>query len=133
MLKGVAFSWYWFQLPYFMFASWMLLLGVTWTTSAMVVYVRDIQHVIPIIMRAMFFLTPIFWSLSMFPEKYHNFLRLNPLYYIVEGYRSCLLYQKPFWTDQFAMVAFWSITLVFLIIGSYTFNKLSPNFADVEN
>ncbi len=133
MFNGVTVSWYWLQLPYFMLATWLLLLGVTWTTSALVVYVRDIQHIIPIIMRAMFFLTPIFWNISMFPEKYHNYFKLNPLYYLVEGYRSCLIYKQPFWSDSFSMAAFWAITVIFLFIGWYTFKKLSPTFADIEN
>ena len=133
ILNGVAVSWYWLQLPYYMLASWLLLLGVTWTTSALVVYVRDIQHVIPIVMRALFFLTPIFWNISMFPEKYRNYFKLNPLYYLVEGYRNCLIYRQPFWSDSFSMMAFWIITITFLFIGRHTFRKLSPTFVDIEN
>jgi lipopolysaccharide transport system permease protein/teichoic acid transport system permease protein len=133
MLNGVTVSWYWLQLPYFMLAGWLLLLGVTWTTSALVVYVRDIQHVIPIIMRGMFFLTPIFWNISMFPDQYHKYIKLNPLYYLVEGYRSCLIYKQPFWSDTFSMLAFWSVTGIFLLIGWHTFKRLSPTFADIEN
>jgi ABC-type polysaccharide/polyol phosphate export permease len=133
MLNGVTFSWYWLQLPYFMLAAWLLLLGLTWITSSVVVYVRDIHYFIPIIMRALFFLTPIFWNISMFPEKYHIYFKLNPLYYIVEGYRSCLIYKQPFWTDTTSMIAFWLITITFIVIGAYTFNKLSPGFTDIEN
>lgn len=133
MISGVTFSWYWLQLPYYMLASWLLLLGVTWTTSALVVYVRDIQHVIPIVMRALFFLTPIFWNISMFPEKYRIYFKLNPLYYIVEGYRNCLIYRQPFWSDTFSMMTFWIITFFFLFIGRHIFGKLSPTFSDIEN
>lgn len=133
ILNGVTFSWFWLQLPYYMFATWLFLLGVTWTTSALVVYARDIQHVIPIVMRALFFLTPLFWNISMFPEKYHNYFKLNPLFYLVEGYRNCLIYKQFFWSDTFSMTAFWVITFIFLFIGRYTFRKLSPTFADIEN
>ena len=132
IINGVDFSFYWLQLPYYMLAAWLLLLGVTWTTSALVVYVPDIQHVIPIVMRALFFLTPIFWNISMFPENYRNYLKLNPLYYLVEGYRNCLIYKQPFWSDIFSMISFWMITFIFLFIGRRTFRKLSPTFADIE-
>ena len=131
LLNGIGFSWYWFQLIYFMLASWLLLVGLTWFTSALVVYVRDLQYLIRIGMRAMFFLTPIFWDVKMFPEQYQHYLKLNPLYYIVEGYRMSLLYHQPFWSDGFAMVSFWMFTLFFLFAGAYVFKRLSPTFIDL--
>lgn len=130
LLHGFGFSWYWFQILYFMFASWLFLTGVTWLTSSVVIFLHDLQYIIGIVMRGLFFLTPIFWDLSMFPEKYQVYFKLNPLFYIVEGYRMSLLYHKPFWSDGFAMISFWTSTLFFLIVGAFVFKKLSPNFAD---
>jgi len=131
LLSGIGFSWYWFQLIYFMLALWLLLIGLTWFTSALVVYVRDLQYLISIGMRAMFFLTPIFWDITMFPEQYRHYFKLNPLYHIVEGYRMSLLYHQPFWSDGYAMLSFWVFTLIFLFTGAYVFKRLSPNFIDV--
>lgn len=130
LLHGIPFSWYWFQLPYFMFASWLFLIGITRLTSSVVVFVTDLQHVIGILLRGLFFLTPIFWDISMFPEQYRIYFKFNPLFYIVEGYRMCLIFHKPFWSDTVAMISFWIATLFFLIFGNYVFRKLSPNFAD---
>jgi len=129
-LHGFGFSWYWFQLVYFMFASWMFLIGITRLTASIVIFVNDLQYIIGIVMRGMFFLTPIFWSIEMFPEQYRIYFKLNPLYHIVDGYRMSLLYHKPFWNDGFAMWSFWIVTIFFLFAGTYVFRKLSPNFAD---
>lgn len=133
LFNGIGFSFYWFQLIYFMLAAWLLLTGLTWMSSAMLLFVPDLQHIISIGMRAMFFLTPIFWDLSIFPEKYHKILKLNPLFYLVEGYRMSLLYHKPFWSDSYAMLSFWMITLFFLFLGAFVFRRLKPYFADVSN
>jgi lipopolysaccharide transport system permease protein/teichoic acid transport system permease protein len=130
MFHGFGFSWYWFQLVYFMFASWMFLTGVTRLTASLVIFVQDLQYVIGIVLRGLFFLTPIFWSIDMFPEQYRIYFKLNPLYHIVEGYRMSLLYNKPFWSDGISMISFWIVTIFFLIAGTYVFKKLSPNFAD---
>jgi len=130
MFHGFGFSWYWFQLVYFMFASWMFLTGVTRLTASLVIFVQDLQYVIGIVLRGLFFLTPIFWSIDMFPEQNRIYFKLNPLYHIVEGYRMSLLYDKPFWSDGISMLSFWTVTIFFLISGTYVFKKLSPNFAD---
>lgn len=133
LFNGIGFSLYWFQLVYFMLGAWLLLTGLTWISSAMLIFVPDLQHVVGIAMRALFFLTPIFWDISIFPEKYHKFIKLNPLFYLVEGYRMSLLYHKPFWSDGYAMIAFWSFTLFFLFFGAYVFRRLKPYFADLSN
>ncbi len=128
---GIFPSWYWLQLPYYFFASAMLLIGLTWITSSLVVFITDIQYIINIFTRTLFFLTPIFWQLSMFPPKFRPFLKLNPMYHIVEGYRSCFLYHKPFWSDMYALIAFWVITISMLLFGGWVFRKLRPHFDDV--
>nr|NQU91752.1 ABC transporter permease [Bacteroidota bacterium] len=100
--SGVYPSWYWLQLVYFIFASGILLIGLTWITSSIVLFIWDVQYIINILMRTVFFLTPIFWDISMFPPKIVLLLKLNPLYHIVEGYRMCFLYHKPFWSDMYS-------------------------------
>jgi len=133
LFNGVPFSGYWFQLPYFMLAAWMLLTGLAWMSSALVLFIPDLQYIISISMRALFFLTPVFWDISIFPEKYHWIVKINPLFHLVEGYRMCLLYHEPFWSDIYAMISFWIITLFFLFFGSFVFKRLRPYFADVTN
>ena len=131
--NGIGFSIYWFQLLYFIFALWVLLIGTNWITSVLMVFVPDLQHIISIFMRALFFLTPVFWDISIFPAKYRIFLKINPLFHIVEGYRMSLLYHEPFWSDKYAFMFFWINTLGTLLLGFYIFTKLSPYVADINN
>ena len=128
---GVYPSFYWLQLVYYIFAAVVLLIGLSWITSSMMLFIEDIQYIINIIMRTAFFLTPIFWDISMFPPKIVIILKLNPLFHIVEGYRNCFLYHKPFWSDTYSFVSFWIITLTILITGIFVFKRLRPHFADV--
>ncbi len=124
-------SWYLLQLIYCFFASSVLLLGLTWITSSLVVFVWDINFIINIIMRGAFFLTPIFWNIEMFPHRFAAILKLNPLYHIVETYRMCFLYHKPFWSDTYSFVSFWIITIVILLLGAFVYKRLRPHFDDV--
>lgn len=128
---GVYPSWYWLQLLYYFFASSMLLIGLTWITSPLILFVKDLQYIISIFTRALFFLTPIFWEISIFPPNLKLILKLNPLYHIVEGYRACFLYHEPFWSDKYSLISFWIITIALLIFGRWFFNRLKPHFDDV--
>jgi len=131
IFSGIYPTLYWLQLVYFIFAASVLLVGISWITSSMILFIWDIQYIINILMRTAFFLTPIFWDMSMFPPKIALLLKLNPLFHIIEGYRMCILYHRPFWSDMYSFVSFWIITIVILITGVIVFKRLRPHFADV--
>lgn len=131
MLNGIYPSLYWLQIFYYILASCILLLGLSWFTSSVNLFFPDISNIISIILRFFFYLTPIFWNPSMLPEKYVFILKLNPLYYIVNGYRDSLLFKRPFWAEWQLMIYFWALTFIIIIVGIIVFSRLRPHFADV--
>ena len=122
---------YWLQIIYYLFALFILLLGLAWITSSAVVFFRDVGQLVSVIIQFGFWLTPIFWSIKMIPEKYHFLIKLNPLVYIIEGYRNSMIYHRWFWEDMYSTLYYWAITLTVFAIGSITFSKLRPHFSDV--
>jgi len=131
IISGVYPSIYWLQVLYYLGAACFLLIGLTWATSSIVLFFPDLQYIITITMRLLFFLTPIFWSTTKIPEQYMVILKLNPLLYIVEGYRDSLVFKTPFWEDLQGGLIFWSMAIGFFLIGILVFKKLRPHFADV--
>ena len=122
---------YWLQIPYYVFCTIILVLGITWMTSSIVVFFRDMGQIIAMVVQFGFWLTPIFWSMKILPEKYHSIIEYNPAYYIVEGYRDSLISNTWFWERADLSIQFWIITLVFFFVGAVVFRKLRPHFADV--
>jgi len=122
---------YWLQVFYYLFALIVLLLGISWITSSVVVFFRDLGQIIAMIIQFGFWLTPIFWSIDMIPKQYHWIIKLNPLVYIIEGYRDSMIYHKWFWEHPNETIYYWSFTIAIFIIGSITFKRLRPHFADV--
>ena len=122
---------YWIQIIYYLFATTVLLLGLSWITSSVVVFFKDIGQFVAMIIQFGFWLTPIFWSMKIVPEKYFWIIELNPMVYIIEGYRNSMIYHKWFWEDINMTIYFWSLTIVIFILGGLTFKKLRPHFADV--
>ena len=119
------------QLIYYLVATVLLTLGLSWITSSLTVFLKDVGQIVAMLLQFGFWLTPIFYSLKIVPEKYQFWMKLNPMYYIVEGYRDAFIYHEWFWEHKFLTLNFWSITFIVLSLGLYLFKKLKPHFADV--
>lgn len=131
LLHGFWPSIYWIQLPYYMLLTILFAMGLSWLTSAIRVFVKDIGSVIAILLQMGFWLTPIFWSLDHVPVKYHYIIQLNPAYYIVDGYRDTFISQVWFWEKPTWTIYYLVATLLVIIIGALVFKRLRPHFADV--
>ena len=119
------------QVLYYLFAAVILLLGLSWMTSSIIIFLRDTGQIVSMIIQFGFWLTPIFWSLKLVPEKYQGYIKLNPVYYIIEGYRNSFINKVWFWEHARLTVYFWSITGVIFVLGAIVFRRLRPHFADV--
>lgn len=138
---GVLFLMFWLygyppniynlQIIYYLISTIILILGLSWLTSSLVVFLRDIGQFVGMSLQFLFWLTPIFWSIKVIPVKYQLFFKLNPLFYIVEGFRNSFIQQKWFWQDPLQMLFFWSVTLGLFALGAIIFRRLRPHFADV--
>jgi ABC-type polysaccharide/polyol phosphate export permease len=122
---------YQLQIFYYSFILFLFLTGLSWVVSALNVFLKDVGQVVNIILQFGFWLTPIFWSFNQVPTKFHWIFKLNPMYYIVEGYRDSLINKIWFWHHYNLTIYFWLITGFLLVVGASLFKKLSPHFSDV--
>ena len=131
LLYGYTPTIFWLQIPYFMMCTIFLLLGLSWLTSALKVFIKDIGEVVGVLIQFGFWLTPIFWSIDIIPEQYQSFFRLNPMFYIVDGYRNALLHEIWFFENGSQSLHFLIITGIILVFGAIVFKRLRPHFGDV--
>lgn len=124
-------SWHLLQLIYYFICMALLLLGIGWLTSSTSIFIKDVGNVVSVISQFGFWLTPIFWRIETMPEKIQWLLKLNPVYYLVTGYRDAILSQQWFWQREEESLVFWAITLVLIVSGAYVFKRLKPHFAEV--
>ncbi len=122
---------YWLQIPYYLVCTIVLILGISWITSSIIVFFRDLGQILTMIIQSGFILTPIFWSINILPKEYQYLVELNPMHYIIEGYRNSLIYNIWFWEKIDLTLYFWVIALFFFFVGAVVFRKLRPHFADV--
>ena len=119
-------------LPVFLLGTILFSLGISWALSSLQVFFRDIGHSTGIILNLWFWLTPICWHSSLMPPSLKWFIVLNPIYYLIEGYRYSLTGLSTNlvgWT--YLSLYFWGITLLLLLIGGMVFRRLKPQYADV--
>jgi len=128
---GISPNFYMLQLFYYMAAMSILLLGLGWISSATSIFVQDVGNVVVIITQFGFWFTPIIWKVDNVPLKYQWIVKLNPMCYIINGYRDCFIYKIPFWEKFMDTLYFWIFTLLVLIIGVMVFRKLKPHFGEV--
>ncbi|MGD2090369.1 MAG: ABC transporter permease [Candidatus Aminicenantes bacterium] len=122
---------YAFQLIYYLAAMFFLLLGLGWITSSTSIFVQDVSNIVMILTQFGFWLTPIIWNIERIPQKYQWIVKLNPMCYIVNGYRDSLIYQVPFWSKPYETIYFWLFTAMALLVGVVVFRKLKPHFGEV--
>lgn len=139
VLVAVGLAWYQSYAPtlvtlqvfYYLFAMVALLVGLGWITSSTSVFVRDVANLVAVATQFGFWLTPVFWNLEMIPEPIQPWLKLNPAYYLVSGYRDSIVAGIPFWERPQETLLFWIMVVPLLLIGSRVFRRLRPHFAEV--
>ena len=131
LFYGVMPTLAWLQIFYYIICTLVLLVGVSFISASIMPFFKDIAQIVSVVVQIGFWLTPIVWSLDIAPMKYHVLFKLNPFYYIAEGFRDSLLYEEWFWNKPFETLYFWFISLVFITIGALLFKKLKPHFSDV--
>ena len=129
-LFGMPFHVYWFQCLYYFGAMSVLVLGFSWITSSINIFARDTAQIVNVILQFGFWGTPIFWDINMMPQKLHIIFKLNPMYYIVQGYRDSFIDFIPFWEHMQMTLYFWGVTFIVFALGAIIFLRLRPHFAD---
>ncbi|MBY0346196.1 MAG: ABC transporter permease [Neisseriaceae bacterium] len=130
VLYGYKPNVYWLQLIYYIFCATVLLIGIGLFTSSVVIFFSDVAQIVTMVVAFGFWLTPIFWNVSMVPETYRWLFEANPAYYITHGFRLTLIDGVWFWTDWAHAAYFWGVTLAILFLGAIVFKKLRPHFSD---
>lgn len=118
-----------FLLPLVMVLQIILTIGLCWFLASLGVFIRDISHMVGLGLTALMYLTPILYPIEMIPTKFRWLWAINPMYGIVNGYRSLLL-QGTF-PDWKSLLWVFIAGLVLTILGYSWFMKTKKVFADV--
>lgn len=122
---------YWLQIPYYMICLFVLSLSICYTTCAVNVFLRDLSQLISIGLQVFQWATPILWDINGVRTDLRWILKLNPMTYIVEGYRDAVYGENWFFEHFYSSTYFWLCTVALFIVGSLIFKRTKVHFADV--
>ncbi|PAV31289.1 teichoic acid ABC transporter permease [Virgibacillus profundi] len=130
---GYSISIYYLQLIYYIFATLCLLFAISLITSTLSTIIRDVHMLLNSTLRMMLYLSGVLWPITLlagFPIIM-NLIKLNPLYYLIEGYRSALFGTEwHFITHWEYTLIFWGIVIVLFLFGSMLHVKFRRHFID---
>lgn len=130
VLNGYGIRIGFLQFFYYLFCLICLILALSYLTSTIVVFFRDFNQIINVVLQIMIWLTPIMWNYKEFPDKWQFFFKINPMFYIVRGYRDCFIGGDFFWNYPLS-VYFWVFVIAIGLIGFSFYKKMKPHFPDV--
>ncbi|OUN84112.1 ABC transporter permease [Gemmiger sp. An50] len=131
LLSGHGISPYVIQLPYFFLCSIAFLTGYGLLVSSITVLFKDFQKILTSVIRLLFYITPVVWTQDNLSGPLKFVLRLNPLAYIIDGYRESILYGYPLSYHWKQALYFWAVTLILFVWGCCVHMKFRKQFIDL--
>lgn len=124
---------YTLQLIYYSFCLFIFVLSLSYITCSLIVFFRDLGQMIAIMLQVGIWATPILWNLHLLDNKpvLKIIMKLNPMTYIVEGYRGAIFDKIGFWETFYSTAYFWILTICTFAFGAIIFKRLKIHFADV--
>jgi len=102
--------------------------GLGLALAALHVLLRDVAQLVPVVLSAWFYLTPIVYPTTLIPEGPRNLLAFNPLAALVGLYRTAFLGAPA--PSPVALLVLTGCGLGALTLGWILFRRLRPRFAD---
>jgi len=127
IFKGF-FNFYWIYLPLLIFIFFIFVIGLCLILSAISPFIKDVQHIINILMFVWFYATPIVYPEYLLPEGLKFILYLNPVYPFIYIFRV-MIFKMELNIWQAILGFIWSF--LFFGIGYYLFFNLKESFSDV--
>ncbi|MDQ0362606.1 ABC transporter permease [Breznakia pachnodae] len=134
VLRGHKPDLMWFQIIYYMFCAVCFTISLGMITSVLNMFSRDVKKLISACMRMLMYLTPILWefkNLGADFAPYKTLMKLNPLYYIVEGYRGSIFFHDSFLNHPAQTAFFWGVVIFLFTVGSILMYRFKHKFIDM--
>ena len=127
MRLGISFA----ALPWLipvMAIQFVLVLGMNLITSAVTVYIRDLEHIMGVVSMAWMYLSPVVYGIDFVPESWRRWYLLNPVTPLLLSYRRILYEQAA--PEPLMLLRALLMSLAVLGLGAWTFSRLQQRFAE---
>ena len=130
-LMGRTPTIYMLQLPFYMLLNLLFFTVFSLFSGLLASMSKDYANLVKSFVTAVFWLSGIIFNINTVSEPWlKSLLMLNPVAFLVEGYRNCFINHIWFWEQPKRLMYFGIITLILLILG--LFNSVNILLANKE-
>ena len=116
----------WILLPVPFVALVLFTMGCGFIFAAANVYYRDVSHIVQLLLAAWFYLSPVIYSLDFVPARFQAYFRLNPMLYLLNGFRD-LIYYGAIPSSHLIALSF-LFGAIALMVGWLIFSRYQDSF-----
>jgi lipopolysaccharide transport system permease protein len=114
--------------PIFLFMGLSITLGIGLFFSALSAKYHDLRHGVTFLIQLWFWVTPVAYGLENIPDKLKYLFFLNPMTWIIQGFRWSLLGIGEMDLQKFIITGLFSLCI--LAGGLFYFRRMESEFAD---
>jgi len=126
IITGAPFRWTMLLLPIPVIYTFVFSLGVAMLLSSLAVFFRDVTYLYGVLTMLLTFLTPIFYPVSIIPERFLPLYGLNPMYRYVDYFRCLAIWGKV--PDLWANMVCIGFALSALCVGFFVFMRQQDRY-----
>jgi teichoic acid transport system permease protein len=131
VLMGYQLDIYLLQLPFYIIMMFLLFTGWSLFASPLASISRDFANLVKSFTTGIFWLSAIIWDPSGVSNTFFKyFLKINPITYIVWGFRDTFIYKEWFFEQKETLV-FLVVLVVMWTLGTIIYKKLRKDIPDV--
>lgn len=123
-------SWRLLTLPLFLTIALGAAIGLGLSFSALNIRYRDFQFIVPFLLQMGIYASPIGFSITVVPEKWHLVYALNPMVGVIEGFRWAVL-GEAFELRWDVVAVSGCVAVILLFVGVIFFRRFERGIADV--
>jgi ABC-2 type transport system permease protein len=102
-------------------------LGVALALSAAAIYFPDVMPMYEVLLTAWLYLTPVIYPIDLLPEGVRSALRLNPIFHMLQAFRSSLYEGRP--PEAGTLTVGFLVALATLAAGWWIFTRKAREYA----
>lgn len=115
-------------IPLISLTMFLALYGVAFFTSIWLVHVRDLQHIMELLLQLLFYASAVFFPVEMIPVRYRFIVYYNPIARFVKAVREALIYGRV--TDIYFVLLCLGLAVILVLLGRLYFNKHIKKIAE---
>lgn len=123
---------YYLQIPFYILITFIFFTSWALFASMLSAISKDFANLVKSFVTAVFWLSGILWDASNVTEVWiKNILMVNPVTFLVNGFRNCFINKIWFWQEPKELLYFAIITCIMIVLALWAYRKLKKEIPDV--